>query len=68
MEETFSAPVDDVPGYGGRNGQRLVQDWLDAIQHGTPCRNTPESTLATLSVIDAIYESSRTGRRVLLNG
>jgi UDP-N-acetylglucosamine 3-dehydrogenase len=67
MEETFAAPVDDVPGYGGRNGQRLMQDWLNAINTGREsCRNTPESTLQTLEIIDAIYESSRKGRRVEL--
>lgn len=69
MDEIFAAPVDEVPGYGGRNGQRLVRDWIDAINSGgRDCPNTPESTLATLEVIDAIYESSKTGRRLELDG
>ena len=65
MEETFAAPPDETPGYGGRNGQQLVRDWLDAIHSGgRDCLNTSESTLETLEVIDAIYESSRSQRRV----
>jgi predicted dehydrogenase len=66
MEETFAAPADEVPGYGGRNGHAMVRDWLQVIRSGGECRNTPASTLATLEIIDAIYESSRDGRRVEL--
>lgn len=66
MEETFVTPVDTTPGYAGRAGQRLIEDWLRAIRNGGTCRNTPESTLEVLRVIDAIYESSRLERRVEL--
>lgn len=64
MEETFTMAVDTVPGYGGARGVKLVSDWIDAIAEKRDCRNTPESTLAALTVLDAIHESSRTGRRV----
>ena len=64
MEETFTMTPDTTPGYGGARGVNLVADWLDAISTGHDCRNTPESTTAALAVLDAIYESSRTGRRV----
>jgi predicted dehydrogenase len=65
MEETFSTPADTTPGYGGARGRALVRDWLDAAQSGrTDCRNTPESVLATLELIDTIYRASREGRRI----
>lgn len=67
MEETFASPADDVEGYGGRNGQRLVREWLDAIAAGGgECRNTVTSMFATLQVIDSIYESSQQSRRIAL--
>lgn len=65
MEETVRLPVDETPGYGGKRGLALVRDWLHAAREGgRPCRNTVDSTRATLELIDAIYESSRQGRRI----
>ncbi|MGC3970667.1 MAG: Gfo/Idh/MocA family oxidoreductase [Pirellulales bacterium] len=64
MEETFTIAADNTPGYGGLRGVSLVADWLDAVRSGKPCRNTPESTRATLQILDAAYESSRSDRRV----
>jgi predicted dehydrogenase len=65
MEETFSTPADTSPGYGGARGQALVRDWLDAARAGrTDCRNTPESVLATLDLIDTIYRASNEQRRI----
>ena len=65
MEETFALPPDEMPGYGGTRCVKLIKDWVQAAQSGgRPCRNTPESTVATLELIDAIYESSRTGTRI----
>lgn len=66
MEETFTLTTDATPGYGGVRGVKLVDDWLTAIVGGGACRNTPASTTAALTVLDAIYESSQSGRRVLL--
>jgi len=65
LDETFDLPVDNTKGYGGRRGVALVRDWLQAAREGgRPCRNTPETTVATLELIDAIYQSSREGRRI----
>jgi len=65
MDETFSTEGDNTPGYGGARGVALVQDWLTAAQQsGGACRNTPQTTKSTLELIDAIYESSREGKRV----
>lgn len=64
MDEVWTLPVDETPGYGGKRGVDLIADWIQAIEKGSDCRNTPESTLATLQLLDAIYESSREGRRI----
>lgn len=65
MDEVFALPVDETPGYGGKRAMDAVSDWLAAAREGgRACRNTPESTVDTLALIDAIYESSKTGRRI----
>jgi hypothetical protein len=65
MEETFAVPQDKTAGYGGAPAVALLRDWVSAARSpGQRCRNTPESTVATLELIDAIYESSNSGRRV----
>ena len=64
MDETWTLPVDSTTGYGGARAVKLVADWLRAIREGGDCRNTPASTLATLQLLDAIYESSAAGQRV----
>jgi predicted dehydrogenase len=67
MEETFGLPADTVQAYGGRRGVNLVGDWLDAIAERRDTRNTPETALALLQLLDAIHESSRSGRLVECN-
>ena len=65
MDEVFSIPPDNTPGYGGMRGAALIRDWLDAIQDGgRPCRNTPQSLVNALTLIDTIYESSASGRQL----
>ncbi len=65
MDETLALPADATPGYGGGRGLALVRDWMAAARSGgRDCRNTIESTRATLQIIDAIYQSSREGRRI----
>lgn len=65
MEETFTAPEDKTTGYGGQRGFLLVQDWLDCVATGRrDNRNTAKGMTATLELIDAIFQSSREGRRV----
>lgn len=64
MEETYIVPEDHAPGYGGSRTVALLRDWIAAARGGSFCRNTPQSTLATLELIDTIYESSRQGRRI----
>jgi len=65
MDETFTLPPDSTPGYGGRRAAALVLDWIEAARAGgRPCRNTPASTLAVLTLLDVINQASREGRRV----
>jgi len=59
MEETFETAPDATPGYGGARGVALVRDWISAAESGADCRNTPESVLATLELIDAVYAGNR---------
>jgi predicted dehydrogenase len=65
MEDVYTLPEDKTPGYGGQRGFLLVQDWLDCIRTGRrDNRNTARGMLATLELIDAIFQSSREGRRI----
>jgi predicted dehydrogenase len=65
MEETFDLVADPTPGYGGAKGTATVRDWIaTARQEVTACRNTVDSTVETLRVLDAVYRSSDEGRRV----
>ena len=65
MEEIYTSPEDMTPGYGGQRGFLLVQDWLDCIKTGRrDNRNTADHMVATLELIDAIYQSSREARRI----
>jgi predicted dehydrogenase len=65
MEETFEAAPDSTPGYGGARGLALLRDWIDAANSGgRDCRNTPETVLATLELIDSVYSASQQQRRI----
>jgi predicted dehydrogenase len=64
MEETFSIPPDSVPGYGGARSVALLKDWISAARTAGSCRNSPRSLLAVLEVLEKIYESSSTSRRI----
>ena len=65
MDETFLIPADPVAGYGGSRSVSLIRDWIAAARGGVnQCRNSPESLLAVLEVIDRIYESSSAGKRI----
>lgn len=65
MEERFELPEDNTPGYGGARAVAALKDWVACARAGGgDCRNTPESTVATLQVIDAIYQASQEGQRI----
>lgn len=65
MEETFTLPADTAKGYGGMRGVNIIRDWLDAARGGeNRCRTTVASCMALLKLLDQIYQSSETGRRI----
>lgn len=68
MDESFTLPADPTACYGGARTLDLLRDWYDAGQRhsfsGSRARNTPESTVAVLELIDTIYQSSAEGRRL----
>ncbi|MDB5306296.1 MAG: hypothetical protein JWO38_498 [Gemmataceae bacterium] len=65
MEEVFTLLEDPTPGYCGARGVEAIRDWVSAAQgRGQGCRNTLDSALATLKLLDAVYRSSEQARRV----
>ncbi|MBT3890999.1 MAG: Gfo/Idh/MocA family oxidoreductase [Planctomycetaceae bacterium] len=65
MEDEFIAPTDDTPGYGGANGVALLRDWYALIRgEVTSCRNTTQSMIDTVRLIEHIITASAEGRRI----
>jgi predicted dehydrogenase len=63
QETVYTSRV--VPGYGAM-GAATIDDWLQAIAHNRAPAATGDDVIAALRVIDAAYESARTGQRVRL--
>jgi predicted dehydrogenase len=40
--------------------------FIDCVKNGTPCRAKAEDGIAVMKILDAIYESARTGHEVIL--
>ncbi len=40
--------------------------FVDCVKNGTPCRAKAEDGIAVMKILDAIYESARTGHEVIL--
>jgi predicted dehydrogenase len=66
MNEDFSIPEDQFQGYGGQKTLDLIKDWIGSATTGKSCRNTTDSVLKTLQVIDHIHESSSSGTKVII--
>lgn len=61
---TIRRKVAKSGGYGGQTGRDFLANFALRVKgEGEPI-NPPENNVACLKVIDAIYESTRTGRRV----
>lgn len=52
------------PAYGGRAGEAFMRRFILSAQQGVQPWTTGEDALRVARIIDAAYESSRTGRRV----
>lgn len=46
--------------------QAEMGHFVDCIANGTPCRATAEDGITVMKILDAIYESARTGHEVIL--
>ncbi|MCI8623561.1 MAG: Gfo/Idh/MocA family oxidoreductase [Provencibacterium sp.] len=45
---------------------REIDHFVDCVQNGTPCRAPAEDGIEIMRILDAVYESARTGHEVLL--
>lgn len=52
------------PAYGGKSGEIFMRRFFLSAQQGTPAWTRGEDALAVARIVDAAYESSRSGRRV----
>lgn len=52
------------PAYGGKSGEAFVRRFILSTQHDIPAWASGEDALQVARIVDAAYESSRTGRRV----
>ena len=43
-----------------------IDHFVDCVQNGTPCRAPAEDGIAIMKILEAIYESARTGHEVTL--
>ena len=41
--------------------------FVDCVQNGTECRAKAEDGITVMKILDAIYESARTGHEVVLD-
>lgn len=44
-----------------------IDHYINCIQHGTVCRSPAEDGVTLMDILDAIYESARTGHEVVLS-
>jgi UDP-N-acetyl-2-amino-2-deoxyglucuronate dehydrogenase len=62
-QKTFEVPA--APGYGA-SGRAAVRDLLDSIRDGREPQATGDMLVNALELVDAAYESARSGRHVRL--
>ena len=43
-----------------------MSHFIDCVKNGTECRAKAEDGIAVMKILDAIYESARTGHEVIL--
>jgi len=65
-EQTLRFEAPDVPGYGGALGLELVRNFVEAVRNDGETVCTALDALRVLKIIEAVYESSSSGRRVFV--
>lgn len=43
-----------------------INHYVDCVKNGTPCKSPAEDGVAIMQILDAVYESARTGHEVIL--
>jgi predicted dehydrogenase len=66
-QRTFHYTYAESPAYGGVYGEQFMRAFIQAAQGQGELPTTGEDALQVARVVDAAYESSRTGRRVDLD-
>lgn len=61
---TFDYTFGDSPAYGGASGEKFMRAFIEACQGNGEPLATGEDAVRVAKVVDAAYESSRSGRRV----
>jgi len=64
-KRTFTMPGSNLPGYGGA-GTRLMRAFIDATRGEGSSGYTIDDAIASLKIIEAAHESSKTGQTVSL--
>lgn len=55
-----------LPTGSGNMFQRELEHFVDCVMNGTPCRATADDGIWVMKILDAIYESAKTGHEVLI--
>ncbi len=63
-KRTFEYTFGDSPAYGGASGEKFLRAFISACQGNGEPLATGEDAIRVAKVVDAAYESNRTGRRV----
>jgi len=61
---TFDYTFGDSPAYGGASGEAFLRAFISACQGKGEPLATGEDAVRVAKVVDAAYESSRSGRRI----
>lgn len=63
-QRTFGYTLPQVDAYGGAHGVAFLDDFIGAIQGKGTAPTSGEDALKVARIVDAIYESSKTGKRI----
>jgi len=63
-QRVFDLPLAESPAYGGVSGEQFMRGFIQAAQGQGEAWTTGSDALQVARIVDAAYESSRTGRRI----
>ena len=63
-QRTFDLPLAESPAYGGVSGEQFIRDFIRSAQGEGQPWTTGHDALQVARIVDAAYESSRSGRRI----